>query len=87
LIRCHPDVVRATWFSSTEIATFAESPALVDVAALVPAAALALASPILPVGEQLLQANLYAVCELIAGRASSARPTQATSICSAATVG
>jgi len=30
------------------------------------------ASPALPAGEQLLQANLYAVCELVAGRAARA---------------
>ncbi len=48
------------------MATFADSAALVDVAELVPAAALALVSPTLPAGEQLLKANLYAICELIA---------------------
>jgi hypothetical protein len=54
------------------MATFADSPARVDVAELVPAAALALVSPALPAGPELLDANLYAVCELIAGRAARA---------------
>ncbi len=45
-----------------------------DVELLAPVARL---SPALPTAEQLLEANLYAVCELVAGRAaraSSARP-------------
>jgi site-specific recombinase XerD len=54
------------------MAGFADSPALIDVDELVPTAALALVSPTLPGGEQLLEANLYAVCELIAGRAARA---------------
>ena len=55
---------------------FADSTALVDVAELLPATAIATVSPTLPATEQLLEANLYTVCELIAGRAargSSAR--------------
>ena len=54
---------------------FADSsaPAL-DVELLAPPAAGRL-SPALPAGEQLLDANLYAVCELVAGReARAARP-------------
>jgi len=54
------------------MATFQDSPVLVDVAQLLPAVAIAAVSPTLPAGEQLLDANLYAVCELIAGRAARA---------------
>jgi hypothetical protein len=54
------------------MAAFADSSALaVDVALLAPAAAARL-SPALPVGEQLLESNLYAVCDLVAGRAARA---------------
>jgi len=47
-------------------------PGFADSPVLVPAPELALVSPPLPAGEQLLEANLYAVCELIAGRAARA---------------
>jgi site-specific recombinase XerD len=51
---------------------FADSSASASVdVALLPAAA-ARCSPALPAGEQLLDANLYAVCELVAGRAARA---------------
>ena len=54
------------------MADFADSAALVlDVELLAPAAAGRL-SPALPAGEQLLDANLYAVCDLVAGRAARA---------------
>jgi hypothetical protein len=68
---------------------FADSIAVVlGIELLTPAAAGRL-SPALPAGEQLLQANLYGVCELVAGRAacaSSARGRAArstTSFCDA----
>ena len=51
---------------------FADSTAVaLDVELLAPIAAGRL-SPALPAGEQLLEANLYAVCELVAGRAARA---------------
>jgi site-specific recombinase XerD len=54
------------------MADFADTSAVtLDVAPLTPAAAGRL-SPALPAGEQLLDANLYAVCELAAGRAARA---------------
>jgi hypothetical protein len=68
------------------MADFADSTAVaLDVELLAPAVAGRL-SPALPAGEQLLDANLYAVCELVAGRAaraSSARQYRAiyTRVC------
>ncbi|MCA1697528.1 MAG: hypothetical protein LC790_00925 [Actinobacteria bacterium] len=63
------------------MAGFADSTATaLDVELLAPDAAGRL-SPALPAGEQLLEANLYAVCELVAGRAaraSSARQYRAS---------
>jgi len=54
------------------MADFADSSATaLDVELLAPPAAGRL-SPALPVGEQLLDANLYGVCELVAGRAAKA---------------
>jgi len=54
------------------MADFADSTAVaLDVELLTPAAAGRL-SPALPAGEQLLDANLYAVCDLVAGRAAMA---------------
>jgi hypothetical protein len=54
------------------MADFADSTAVgLDVELLAPIAAGRL-SPALPVGEQLLDANLYAVCDLVAGRAARA---------------
>jgi len=47
------------------------SAATLDVELLAPAAAGRL-SPALPAGEQLLDTNLYAVCDLVAGRAARA---------------
>ena len=62
------------------MADFADSTATtLDVELLTPAAAGRL-SPALPAGEQVLESNLYAVCELVAGRAartSSARQYRA----------
>jgi hypothetical protein len=54
------------------MADFADSTVIaLDVELLAPPAAGRL-SPALPAGELLLQANLYAVCELVAGRAAKA---------------
>ena len=54
------------------MADFADSTApVLDVELLAPIAAGRL-SPALPAGEQLLDANLYAVCDLVAGRAARA---------------
>ena len=51
---------------------FADSSApVLDVELLAPIAAERL-SPALPAGEQLLESNLYAVCDLVAGRAARA---------------
>ena len=62
------------------MADFADSAALVlDVELLAPPVAGRL-PPALPAGEQLLDTNLYAVCDLVAGgaaRASSARQYRA----------
>ena len=63
---------RASWFSTTKMADIADSTIVgLDVELLAPPAAGRL-SPALPTGEQLLDANLYAVCELVAGRAARA---------------
>jgi hypothetical protein len=51
---------------------FADSPALVDVAEFVPAPAPSPVFPTLPAGQQLLEANLYTICDLITGRAARA---------------
>jgi len=52
------------------MADFADSAALaLDIELLVPVVAGRL-SPALPAGEQLIDANLYVVCDLVAGRAA-----------------
>ncbi len=70
-----PRVVRAAWSSTTKMVDFADSTAFaLDVELLGPAAA-----GRCPRGEQLLEANLYAVCDRVGGRAaraSSARPSR-----------
>jgi hypothetical protein len=60
------------WLCTTKMGDFADTRASASVdVELLPAAAARL-SPALPAGEQLLHANLYAVCELVAGRAARA---------------
>jgi len=60
------------------MADFADSTALVvDVELLAPIAAGRL-SPALPALEQLLESNLYAVCDLVAGRAARASSARST---------
>ena len=54
------------------MADFADSTAVALDVELLASPASGRLSPALPVGEQLLGGNLYAVCELVAGRAARA---------------
>jgi hypothetical protein len=67
---CCTIVIRAAWFSTTKTDDFAGSGAAG--LRLEFAQASGRLTPALPGGEQLLQSNLYSVCELVAARAARA---------------